>query len=90
MLKNPKIVIFDDSTSAVDTATEARIRSALKTSHPEITKIIIAQRISSVRDADVIFVLDEGKINGFGTHEQLLKSNAIYREVYESQRTVGE
>ena len=90
LLKNPKIVIFDDSTSAVDTATEARIRFALKASHPETTKIIIAQRISSVRDADVIFVLDEGKINGFGTHEQLLKSNAIYREVYESQRTVGE
>ena len=90
LLKNPKILIFDDSTSAVDTATEARIRSALKTSHPEITKIIIAQRISSVRDADVIFVLDEGKISGFGTHEALLKSNAIYREVYESQRTVGE
>ena len=90
LLKNPKILIFDDSTSAVDTATEARIRSALKTSHPEITKIIIAQRISSVRDADVIFVLDEGKISGFGTHEALLKSNAIYREVYESQRTVGD
>ncbi|MGI0530542.1 ABC transporter ATP-binding protein [Treponema socranskii] len=90
LLKNPKILIFDDSTSAVDTATEARIRSALKTSHPETTKIIIAQRISSVRDADVIFVLDEGKINGFGTHEALLKSNAIYREVYESQRTVGD
>ena len=90
LLKNPKILIFDDSTSAVDTATEARIRSALKTSHPEMTKIIIAQRISSVRDADVIFVLDEGKISGFGTHETLLKSNAIYKEVYESQRTVGE
>ena len=90
LLKNPKILIFDDSTSAVDTATEARIRSALKTSHPETTKIIIAQRISSVRDADIIFVLDEGKISGFGTHEALLKSNAIYREVYESQRTVGD
>ena len=90
LLKNPKILIFDDSTSAVDTATEARIRSSLKTSHPETTKIIIAQRISSVRDADIIFVLDEGKINGFGTHEALLKSNAIYREVYESQRTVGD
>ena len=90
LLKNPKILIFDDSTSAVDTVTEARIRSALKTSHPETTKIIIAQRISSVRDADIIFVLDEGKISGFGTHETLLKSNAIYREVYESQRTVGD
>ena len=90
LLKNPKILIFDDSTSAVDTATEARIRSALKISHPEITKIIIAQRISSVRDADIIFVLDEGKISGFGTHEALLKSNAIYREVYESQRTAGD
>lgn len=90
LLKKPKVLIFDDSTSAVDTATEARIRSALKTSHPDITKIIIAQRISSVRDADIIFVLDEGKISGFGTHEELLKSNAIYKEVYESQRTVGE
>ena len=86
LLKNPKILILDDSTSAVDTATESRIRNALKEIAPETTKIIIAQRISSVKEADVIFVLDEGKLNGFGTHEQLLKTNEIYREVYESQQ----
>lgn len=86
LLKNPKILILDDSTSAVDTATESRIRNALKEIAPETTKIIIAQRISSVKEADVIFVLDEGKINGFGTHEQLLENNKIYREVYESQQ----
>lgn len=86
LLKNPKILILDDSTSAVDTATEGRIRAALKELAPETTKIIIAQRISSVKDADVIFVLDEGKISGFGTHDQLMESNNIYREVYESQQ----
>ena len=86
LLKNPKILILDDSTSAVDTATESRIRNALKEIAPDTTKIIIAQRISSVKEADVIFVLDEGKLNGFGTHEQLLKTNEIYREVYESQQ----
>ena len=85
-MKNPKILILDDSTSAVDTATESRIRNALKEIAPDTTKIIIAQRISSVKEADVIFVLDEGKLNGFGTHEQLLKTNEIYREVYESQQ----
>ncbi|MCR5605323.1 MAG: ABC transporter ATP-binding protein/permease [Treponema sp.] len=85
LLKNPKILIMDDSTSAVDTATDSRIRAALRNSLPDTTKIIIAQRISSVQDADVIFVLDDGKISGFGTHEELLKNNAIYREVYESQ-----
>lgn len=86
LLKNPKILVLDDSTSAVDTATETRIRSALKELAPETTKIIIAQRISSVKEADVIFVLDEGRISGFGTHEELLSSNHIYREVYESQQ----
>lgn len=86
LLKKPKILILDDSTSAVDTATESRIRKALKDIAPETTKIIIAQRISSVKDADVIFVLDDGKINGSGTHEQLMESNKIYREVFESQQ----
>jgi len=86
LLKNPKILILDDSTSAVDTATESRIRGALKELAPETTKIIIAQRISSVKDADVIFVLDEGKLSGYGTHDQLLTSNNIYKEVYESQQ----
>lgn len=85
MLKKPKIIIFDDSTSAVDTKTDASIRSALKKYAPETTKIIIAQRIASVQDADKIIVLDDGEISGIGTHSQLLKSNAIYRDVYESQ-----
>ncbi len=87
ILKNPKILIMDDSTSAVDTATDSRIRSALRENLKDSTKIIIAQRISSVQDADVIFVLEDGKISGFGTHEELLKSNEIYREVYESQQS---
>ena len=86
LLKSPKILILDDSTSAVDTATESRIRTALRDIAPETTKIIIAQRISSVKDADLIFVLDDGKISGFGTHEKLLSENEIYREVYESQQ----
>ncbi len=86
LLKNPKILILDDSTSAVDTATEGRIRKSLKELAPDTTKIIIAQRISSVKEADVIFVLDEGKISGCGTHDQLLESNKIYREVFESQQ----
>ena len=85
LLKNPKILIMDDSTSAVDTATEGRIRSALRDIAPETTKIIIAQRISSVKDADMIIVMDDGKINGIGTHDELLASNKIYREVSESQ-----
>lgn len=86
LLKQPKILILDDSTSAVDTHTDACIRQALRDEIPETTKIIIAQRVTSVMDADMILVLDEGEINGIGTHEELLKSNAIYREVYESQQ----
>lgn len=86
LLKNPKILILDDSTSAVDTATESRIRKSLKKIAPETTKIIIAQRISSVKDADVIFVLNEGQLDGFGSHEELLENNKIYKEVYESQQ----
>lgn len=85
MLKKPKILIFDDSTSAVDTRTDAAIRSALKKYAPETTKIIIAQRIASVEDADKIIVLDDGVISGMGTHAELLKNNEIYRDVYESQ-----
>lgn len=85
LLKEPKVLILDDSTSAVDTKTDAAIRRAFREYIPDVTKIIIAQRISSVSDADMIIVLDEGRINGIGTHEQLLENNAIYREVYESQ-----
>ena len=86
ILRKPKVLILDDSTSAVDTATDAKIRAALKEALPGSTKIIIAQRISSVMDADVILVLDDGKISGMGTHEQLMASNQIYREVYQSQQ----
>lgn len=85
LLKKPNVIIFDDSTSAVDTKTDAEIRGALKAYAPEITKIIIAQRISSVQDADKIIVLDDGVISGIGTHESLMETNEIYREVYESQ-----
>jgi len=85
LLKKPKILILDDSTSAVDTATDAKIRKAFANDIPDTTKIIIAQRISSVQSCDRIIVMDEGKINGFGTHEELLANNPIYREVYESQ-----
>ena len=85
LLKKPKILILDDSTSAVDTATEAAIRKALLEEIPDTTKIIIAQRISSVQDADKIVVMDEGRISAVGDHETLLASSAIYREVYESQ-----
>lgn len=89
MLKKPKILILDDSTSAVDTTTDAKIRRAFKEEIPDTTKLIIAQRISSVQDADRIIVMEEGCINGFDTHENLLKNNEIYREVYESQTKGG-
>ena len=85
LLRKPKVLILDDSTSAVDTATDAKIRKAFREEIPGTTKIIIAQRISSVQDADRILVLDNGQINGLGTHEELLKSNTIYQEVYNSQ-----
>jgi ATP-binding cassette subfamily B protein len=85
LLKKPRILILDDSTSAVDTATDAKIRKAFREEIPGTTKLIIAQRISSVQHADRIIVLDKGRVSGFGTHEQLLASNDIYREVYESQ-----
>ena len=85
LLRKPKVLILDDSTSAVDTATDAKIRKAFREEIPGTTKIIIAQRISSVQDADRILVLDNGKIDGLGTHEELLKNNAIYQEVYNSQ-----
>lgn len=86
LLRRPKVLILDDSTSAVDTATDARIRAALKTALPDATKLIIAQRITSVMDADRIIVLDDGHVVGLGTHEQLMESCSIYREVYESQQ----
>lgn len=86
ILRKPKVLILDDSTSAVDTATDAKIRAALKEALPGSTKLIIAQRISSIMDADVILVLDDGKISGIGTHDQLMASNQIYREVYQSQQ----
>lgn len=89
LLKKPKILILDDSTSAVDTKTDALIRMAFREEIPNTTKIIIAQRISSVEDADLILVLDDGKINGMGTHQELLANNEIYREVYESQQKGG-
>ncbi|MCR5217107.1 ABC transporter ATP-binding protein [Treponema sp.] len=87
LLKNPAILILDDSTSAVDTATDARIRKALRNSLPYTTKLIIAQRISSVKDADMIIVMDKGSVSGIGSHQQLLAENKIYREVYESQQS---
>ena len=89
LLKKPKVLILDDSTSAVDTATDASIRRAFREEIPNTTKLIIAQRISSVQDADRIIVMEEGRINGFGTHEELLETNEIYREVYESQTQGG-
>ena len=89
LLRKPKVLILDDSTSAVDTATDAKIRAALSTYLPETTKIIIAQRIASVQDADRVLVMDEGRVNGFDTPENLLETNAIYREVYESQNQGG-
>lgn len=89
LLKKPKVLILDDSTSAVDTATDAKIRAAFKTVIPGTTKLIIAQRISSVQDADKIIVLNDGRIDGFGTHEELLENNAIYRDVYDAQTNGG-
>ena len=89
LLKKPKILILDDSTSAVDTATDAKIRRAFREEIPGTTKLIIAQRISSVQDADRILVLDEGHVSAFGSHEELLKTSAIYREVWESQTGAG-
>lgn len=86
LLKKPKILILDDSTSAVDTATDAKIRTAFREEIPNTTKVIIAQRISSVEDADHILVLNEGQLNGYGTHEELLKNNEIYRDIYELQK----
>lgn len=85
LLKKPKILILDDSTSAVDTATDAKIRKAFAEEIPNTTKLIIAQRVSSVQNADRIIVMNEGRVAGFGTHEELLAQNEIYREVYESQ-----
>ncbi len=90
LLKKPAVIIFDDSTSAVDTHTDAQIRASLAKYAPQTTKIIIAQRVASVQDADRIIVMDEGKIAGIGTHEQLLRDNEIYREVYQSQMKGGE
>lgn len=90
ILKQPKVLILDDSTSAVDTATEARIRTMLKEELPEMTKIIIAQRISSVRHADQILILDDGRVSDIGTHEELLARNKIYQEIYESQKEGAE
>ncbi|MCR5185214.1 MAG: ABC transporter ATP-binding protein/permease [Bacilli bacterium] len=89
LLKNPKILILDDSTSAVDTKTDRLIRKGLKESLPEMTKIVIAQRISSIENADQIIIMDDGKINAIGTHEELLKSNKIYQEVYYTQNAIG-
>ncbi len=90
LLKKPKILILDDSTSAVDTATDAKIRKAFREEIPNTTKLIIAQRISSVEDADHILVLNEGEVNGYGTHEELLKNNEIYRDIYELQKKGAE
>ena len=89
LLKQPRVLILDDSTSAVDTATDAKIRSAFARHIPGTTKLIIAQRISSVQDADRILVLDNGRVVGFGDHSELLKTNQIYREIYETQTQGG-
>ena len=89
-LKRPRVLILDDSTSAVDTKTDALIRKAFREYIPSTTKIIIAQRIDSVKDSDMIVVLDNGKVNSFGTHEELMESSEIYREIYEEQRRGGE
>ena len=90
LLKKPKILILDDSTSAVDTATEAKIREAFRTTLKDSTKIIISQRINSVIDADKIVVIEDGRISGLGTHDELLKTNNEYREIYNSQTSMKE
>ena len=90
LLKKPKILILDDSTSAVDTKTDAKIRKAMREFIPETTKIIIAQRTSSVEDADKIVVMNGGRIDAVGTHSELLKNNAVYREIYTSQNKAGD
>lgn len=90
LLKKPKILILDDSTSAVDTRTDAMIRKALREFIPDTTKIIIAQRISSVQDADRVIVMEGGSINAIGTHKELMAANDIYREIYESQNKAGD
>ena len=90
LLKKPKILILDDSTSAVDTHTDAMIRKAFREEIPNTTKLIIAQRVSSVQEADLILVLDDGRIVASGNHEELLRTSNIYREVYESQRKGGD
>jgi ATP-binding cassette subfamily B multidrug efflux pump len=90
ILKKPKVLIFDDSTSAVDTNTDALIRKALRTELNDVTKIIIAQRVASIEDADNIIILDEGQIKGMGTHDELIKTNEIYKDVYYSQKNMGE
>ena len=89
-MKKPKVLILDDSTSAVDTATDRAIRDAFRNEMPDVTKIIIAQRISSVQDADMIIVMDNGRIADMGTHEELMAHSAIYRETYEQQTSGGE
>ena len=89
LLKKPKVLILDDSTSAVDTATDGKIREAFAHRIPNTTKLIISQRISSVQDADKILVMDNGRVNGFDTHKNLLKNNQIYREIYEAQTQGG-
>ena len=90
ILKSPRVLILDDSTSAVDTKTDALIRDALAHDLADTTKIIVAQRVSSIQEADRIIVLDEGRINGIGTHEELLATNEIYREVFNSQQKGGD
>ena len=89
LISKPRIIILDDSTSAVDTATDAKIRKAFATEIPGTTKIIIAQRISSIQDADRIIVMDNGRIDAFAPHEELLRTNNIYKEVYEAQTQTG-
>ena len=90
LLKKPKVLILDDSTSAVDTKTDSKIQAALKSYIPETTKIVIAQRITSVQNADKIVLLDDGKIAAMGSHEELMKTSEVYKDIYESQQKGGE